>query len=991
MKKMLTLFVAVVMVLTMATPTFAVTFTDTEGKNCETAVEVLTSLGIVEGKAEGTYEPDSFLTRAEMATIILRAMNMAAGATGRDIFTDVPASHWAYANIAAAYQLGIINGTSETTFEPDKTVTYEQAVKMVVAALGYTVQAEAMGGYPSGYLSKAAQLDLLKGVTVGGEMTRGNMAILVYNALDVELFLQTSFGDDAYEFKTDEAKTLLSYYLKVDHVVETVKATFAASAVTPAPKLLSDEVRIGDVTMKVGKTDAQNMLGMRADVYTRKDEITEKPMIVAIVPRASIETVDLVTKDIEGLDGQVLSYEDAEGKVQKADLTNADVIFNGRLYTGAKDDTHLKPAIGTVRLISDNNDYKYVIVESFTNHVVNTTDIEDSLVYFKDGTEAMTIDPSETGVVTILTDATGMSLTVGDIRAWDILSVAKSEDNKVHRIYRSQTVIEGKITEKSEDTVVIGDALYPIAPSLFGVLSVGMTAGYCLDFTGAVTAVNETYQSGGEYGWLVSTVTTKGLDGKPRFKIFTQNSEMKVLDTTERVQLNDVSTACESLLLPSLYRGTALWSDEKEGVLVDADGNTVPQLIKYEVNEEGRITSIDTAKNQSNPHLQYDEKYDNNFSMDWYWHLTSDLSTSTKPENQQLPTHTNNANNVAEFDGTMKGNDDKQIQGKIENGNGVFFTHVLTDSNTKFFIIPSDPTRDAGYQIRKVSEFDLDQARESECVSFYDINDNNHCGAMVMHTYLVGSGDSEMYPDQSVALGMITGSSITLSEDGEVQNTLKMYTSSGKEVSVSVEEDMEALYANTTSDITLDPYWYTKEGDVKKNLSAEERAKYTARYNASEKKALPMYIAVSDLVPGDVIQYEADSGGKLSVANVVFRKDYAVHMEMYQRATTAQVMATTKFLNYVGGGKVKINGLVKKVTEGGIIIDTHPVNTNGVLQEGITFERMLKTQGKYVLWDNEKEEWRAISAADCRPGDSVFAYWANLTQKIVTVYRGEKR
>ncbi len=973
MKKMLTLLVAVIMMITMATPSFAASFADTEGTNYEIAVEVLSSLGIVEGKAEGTYEPDSFLTRAEMATIILRAMNMAAGATGRDIFTDVPASHWAYANIAAAYQLGIINGTSETTFEPDKTVTYEQAVKMVVAALGYTVQAEAMGGYPSGYLSKASQLDLLKGVTVGGEMTRGNMAILVYNALDVELFLQTSFGDDAYEFKTDEAKTLLSYYLKVDHVVETVKATYAASAVTPAPKLLSDEVRIGDVTMKMGETDAQNMLGMRADVYTRKDEITEKPMIVAIVPRASIETVDLVTKDIKGLDGQVLSYEDAEGKVQKADLTNANVIFNGRLYTGAKDDAHLKPAIGTVRLISDNNEYKYVIVESFTNHVADTTNPEDNIVYFKDGTPAMTIDLSDNSVVTLFTDAEGMPMAVTDIAAWDILSIAKSEDNKVHRIYSSQTVIEGKITEKSEDTVVIGDAFYPIAPSLFGVLSVGMTAGYCLDFTGAVTAVNETYQSGGEYGWLVSTETTKGLDGKPRFKIFTQNSEMKVLDTTERVQLNDVSTACESLLLPSLYRGTELWSGEKEGVLVDADGNTVPQLIKYETNEEGLIISIDTAKNQSNPNLDYVEKYDNNFSMDWYWKTPKD------------------GGGPVEFNGTMPGNTEKKIVSKVENGNGIFFTHVLTDSNTKFFIIPSDPTRDAGYQIRKLSEFDLDQARASECVSFYDINDNNHCGAMVMHTYLVGSGDSEMYPDQSVGLGMITGSSITLSEDGEVQNTLKMYTSSGKEVSVSVAEDMEALYANTTSDITLDPYWYTKEGDVKKNLSAEERAKYTARYNASEKKALPMYIAVSDLVPGDVIQYEADDDGKLSVANVVFRKDYAVHMEMYQRATTAQVMATTKFLNYVGGGKVKINGLVKKVTEGGIIIDTHPVNTNGVLQEGITFERMLKSAGKYVLWDNEREEWRAITMADVRQGDSVFAYWANLSQKIVTVYRGEKR
>ena len=426
MKKMLTMFVAVVMILTMATPTFAASFTDTAGKNCETAVEVLAALGIVEGKSAGAYEPDSSLTRAEMATIILRTMNMAEAAEGKAIFSDVPSSHWAYANIAAAYGMGIVNGTSATTFEPDKAVTYEQAVKMVVAALGYGVQADALGGYPSGYLAKATQLDLLKGVEKGGEMKRGNMAVLLYNALDTELFLQYTFGDEAYDFETNETKTLLSYYLKVNHTVATVEATYAASAVSPAPKLLSDEVRIGGVTMKAGETDAKSMLGMRADVYTREDEITEKPIILAIVPRPTVATVDLVAKDIEGLDGMSLSYVDAEGVQREADLTNAKVVYNGRI--ASKDEAHLKPAIGTVRLISDNNEYKYAIVENFTNHVADITDAEKNTVYFKDGTPAMVIDQTDNSMVISFTDAEGMPLALADIAPWDILSIAKSED-----------------------------------------------------------------------------------------------------------------------------------------------------------------------------------------------------------------------------------------------------------------------------------------------------------------------------------------------------------------------------------------------------------------------------------------------------------------------------------------------------------------------------------------------------------------------------------
>ncbi|MBE7024815.1 MAG: S-layer homology domain-containing protein, partial [Ruminococcaceae bacterium] len=322
MKKGLTLLLAFVMVITLqAGPVSAQTFADTTGTNCETEVDVLSALGIVEGKAEGAYEPDSALTRAEMATILLRAMNMAENAMGQDVFTDVPSSHWAYANIAAAYQMGIVNGTSATTFAPDASVTYEQAVKMVVAALGYTVQAEAMGGYPSGYLSKAAQLDVLRGVDVGGEMTRGNMAILLYNALDKPLFEKTSYGEDSYTYDANESATLLSRYLKVEKMTGKVVETPMACAELVPSKVLSDEVRVSDGTastvMKKGDTDAQALLGVRADVFYREDDITDTPVIVAIVPRAASKSVEIVAKDVVGgnTTAQTLVYmEDGEEK-----------------------------------------------------------------------------------------------------------------------------------------------------------------------------------------------------------------------------------------------------------------------------------------------------------------------------------------------------------------------------------------------------------------------------------------------------------------------------------------------------------------------------------------------------------------------------------------------------------------------------------------------------------------------------------------------------
>ena len=134
-----------------------VTFYDIAGKDSKDAVSLLGKLGIVTGREEGKYFPDASLTRAEMVTILLRVFGQDEY-TGTFKFDDVADSHWAYKNVMMAYGMKIVNGTSATTFSPDLALTYEQAVKMVVAALGYTPMAEQNGGYPSGFIMIAERI-----------------------------------------------------------------------------------------------------------------------------------------------------------------------------------------------------------------------------------------------------------------------------------------------------------------------------------------------------------------------------------------------------------------------------------------------------------------------------------------------------------------------------------------------------------------------------------------------------------------------------------------------------------------------------------------------------------------------------------------------------------------------------------------------------------------------------------------------------------------
>ena len=140
MKKQLSLVVALVTLLTTlvaAMPANAAFSDVPDDYKYKDAITTLSTLNVINGYENGTFEPEKSITRAEFTKIIVYMLgsdNMTEKITQ---FEDVSEDHWANANIKTAYDLGIINGFDEKTFKPDDPVTYEQALKMVVCALGY--------------------------------------------------------------------------------------------------------------------------------------------------------------------------------------------------------------------------------------------------------------------------------------------------------------------------------------------------------------------------------------------------------------------------------------------------------------------------------------------------------------------------------------------------------------------------------------------------------------------------------------------------------------------------------------------------------------------------------------------------------------------------------------------------------------------------------------------------------------------------------------
>ncbi|MBQ3181886.1 MAG: S-layer homology domain-containing protein, partial [Clostridia bacterium] len=193
--RILSLFITLAMIITMAVPmTVSAAFTDVDtNHNYYEAINNLSAEGILNGFEDGSFKPGDPVTRAQFTKIICYALSvgeLSYSEAEKSIFTDVAPVHWAANNIVTAYRQGIINGMGDGTFAPEANVNYEQAVKMVVCALGYTEQnANNLGGYPYGYLSIANSNKIIAGITdckIGEAMNRGAVAKLIDNMLNAE-------------------------------------------------------------------------------------------------------------------------------------------------------------------------------------------------------------------------------------------------------------------------------------------------------------------------------------------------------------------------------------------------------------------------------------------------------------------------------------------------------------------------------------------------------------------------------------------------------------------------------------------------------------------------------------------------------------------------------------------------------------------------------------------------------------------------------------
>lgn len=609
----------------------------------ENVIFDLQSYGILQGKGDGDLALDESVTRAEFCAFVgrlIRAVNV----PYTPKFKDVKEDDWFAQDVLNLEAYGLVNGNGNGEFLPNNNVTYAEAIKILVCALGYEIVAEEAGGYPNGYLTTGAKLKLGDGVnaTSTDALTRGAVVLMLYNALDVEILEPVSFDPEApeYELSGKTFRSLFASDTSSDAIYMStgiVTADYYTYLLEPVAEIEPGQVQINGTIYNVGTTNADELLGYEIEYYYKENK-SGTPILVSCKVSDENTTLVLNPKDIASISSNRLSYYDNESnKELDANLSASfNIIKNYQLmqkpYTFANADDLCKN--GFVKLIdnTDDNQFDLIIIEDYQSYRVGRVS-QKGLNLANDktfgGKNFIELDSEDEDIKIILLNNENEKAELADIKEDDVVSFLKSEDGSVIKCVIGMPSVMGRLTEMGDEMIYIDAAPYSYDYYFTNDIRLGYMVNAYLDFNGRIVELELDSSNGKNYAYILEGgYAQSGLSGnfslkvlipgklKPQIEIDDSNEDQIV----EVPVLKAYNHNIEVLTLDEKisFNGEKLSRSEYEAAfsMTNLNANPDSKLISYRTNSEGVITSIESVQRIGDGNYKVYNGYENVFGKE---------------------------------------------------------------------------------------------------------------------------------------------------------------------------------------------------------------------------------------------------------------------------------------------------------------------------------------------------------------------------------------
>ena len=459
---------------------------------------------------------------------------------------------------------------------------YADALKVLLDMMGYKTLVDKNEGYPLGYVNYALQNKMTSGISfeAGERITYGKLARVIYNSFDVEIINYEFSGNGISEIYTDKEVTFLSEILKLKEIKGQVTADEADGINGNVGKGM---LEINGVAYESATAqDLTDWLGLYALCYVSTADDEEK--IKYITADNNYEIFELNAYDIVSCNDGVIKYEKSNGKTDTVKISrDADVIKNGQVLS-SYNDSDLEINKGSLKLIRrSSSEYDTVIIKSYKDFVVSSIDTDEYIIYNEIHTteEDWTLEldeDSNTDVIKIK-NTDGKALTFSDIKAGNVLSVAKS-DVKTEVIVSSAIVDEFKVTgiffegermmlASATESYAISDDYLTFRPD--STISIGMEFKIYINSFGEISYMSAS--SGGYlYGYLIRTLEGESGEENCYMKVLTPENKVVTFTSADKMKIELADSSAKTYNASAVYgiiknyRGVISYTKDKQNI-----------------------------------------------------------------------------------------------------------------------------------------------------------------------------------------------------------------------------------------------------------------------------------------------------------------------------------------------------------------------------------------------------------------------------------------
>ena len=577
MKKFLSLVLALVMTMSLVTVSAgAKDFTDNSKINYEEAVEVMSTLGVVGGYTDGSFNPQGTLTRGAAAKIIC---NLILGTTTADALTAdaAPYKDVATTNVFAPYiaycaKEGIISGYADGTFRPANTLTGYAFMKMLLGALGLQADKEGYTG-PNWSISVAKRAlskdvaldDGLKGEFNGAKAaTREEACLYALNMLKAGTF---SYPND---------NTVI-----VGNVSVSTSAKAVQDKKTPYYETVFKNLHANSTSDAFGRPATRwDYKGVKIGTYAKTPDLTY----------VGSQKINDIYADLN------MSTKDTTANLY-VNGVSFDTAKNGKdaaTFTVSKaNDTKLDKLGGTADKIGNGT-----LIEVYRNDDNNHVDVIAMSVYAGKITDVKDATSKKDAYVVVDTDST-----IADFNdeyeteafAEDDVVAFTYADGEIQTMYKMESV-SGELTKKVIDkSLTLGDTTYKYGKekTFNGTSEAGLSnkSSYdvYVDANGFALYIEETGANVSDYALLlkINGDATNWINGN-RAKLVFADGSVKTVDTDK-----DYSKTYDANDLPLLVRVKTNSAGEYKLSGGD-DSKGVPALQNKKLTADGKTVNTDS-------------------------------------------------------------------------------------------------------------------------------------------------------------------------------------------------------------------------------------------------------------------------------------------------------------------------------------------------------------------------------------------------------------